>query len=103
MSRVTSKFQVSIPRELARAYGIRPGDELHWEAAGEALRVYPKGARPRPALSKAARLRLFDETTAWLEEQQRLHPVAPSDTDDRGWTREDIYRERLDRLDRRKR
>ena len=34
---VTSKLQLTVPKAIADQYGIRPGDELQWIAAGEAL------------------------------------------------------------------
>jgi len=39
MPKVTSKLQLTVPRAIADQYGIRPGDELQWIAAGEAIRV----------------------------------------------------------------
>ena len=39
MSKVTSKFQVSIPKALAERIGIRVGDELAWEDAAGTLRA----------------------------------------------------------------
>ena len=46
MSKVTDQYQVTLPKALARHYGIRPGDEVSFEAAGEAIRLVPahKGA-----------------------------------------------------------
>ena len=41
MTKVTSKLQVSLPKALADQYGIRPGDDLAWEAAGDIIRVIP--------------------------------------------------------------
>jgi bifunctional DNA-binding transcriptional regulator/antitoxin component of YhaV-PrlF toxin-antitoxin module len=41
MSKVTSKLQVSLPKALAERYGIRPGDDIKWEGAGDIIRVIP--------------------------------------------------------------
>jgi AbrB family looped-hinge helix DNA binding protein len=41
MARVTSKLQVTIPKVVAEQFGIRPGDEVDWVPAGEAVRVVP--------------------------------------------------------------
>jgi len=94
MAKVTSKLQVTIPKSLADKYGIRPGDELDWVPAGEAIRVAP--ARPaahEPDLE--TRLRLFDEATerqreraSKLSSDGRLNTKEPVD---RGWKREDLY------------
>ncbi|MGH7844250.1 MAG: AbrB/MazE/SpoVT family DNA-binding domain-containing protein, partial [Candidatus Binatia bacterium] len=35
MSKVTSKLQVTIPKDIAEAYGIQPGSEIHWVPAGD--------------------------------------------------------------------
>ena len=43
MPKVTSKLQLTVPKAIADQYGIRPGDELQWIAAGEAIRVIPAG------------------------------------------------------------
>jgi bifunctional DNA-binding transcriptional regulator/antitoxin component of YhaV-PrlF toxin-antitoxin module len=39
MSKVTAKLQVTLPKALAEKYGIVPGSEIVWEAAGDAIRV----------------------------------------------------------------
>jgi len=90
MSKVTSKRQVTLPKELADAYGIEPGDEIDWEPAGDALRVMPrKGVRP--ALTVQERLALFDEGTHRHEERWAGTCPDPALTGDRGWTRDDLY------------
>ena len=52
MSKVTSKYQVSIPKALAEKIGIRIGDELEWEDAAGTLRAragaIPKAGFPVP-------------------------------------------------------
>ena len=30
MAKVTSKFQVTVPKTIADHYSIRPGDEIEW-------------------------------------------------------------------------
>jgi len=86
MAKVTSKLQVTVPRALAARYDIEPGDEIAWEAAGDAIRVVPARRRPPDA---AARLRLFDKATARQRERQRAVRVARAT--ERGWRREDLY------------
>ena len=44
MSKVTSKLQVTVPKALAERYGIRPGDDIRFEEAGEVIRVVPAAA-----------------------------------------------------------
>ena len=40
-ARITSKGQITIPRDVRRALGVRPGDRLLFEAAGAEMRVRP--------------------------------------------------------------
>ena len=91
MAKVTSKLQVTMPKAIADQYGIRPGDEIEWVAAGETIRVVPPG-RQVQAVDLELRLRLFDAAT----ERQRLRlrqsgrPRARAGRK-RGWKREDLY------------
>ena len=90
MSKVTSKLQVTVPKALAAQYGIRPGDDIRFEAAGEVIRVVPTRVRTRrEGLDIDARLRLFDAATA----RQRTRDAGRQErcADTRGWTREELY------------
>lgn len=89
MSKVTSKFQVSVPKALADQYGIGPGDDLVWEPAGEALRVRLAEPRARYALDSRERLRLFDAATRRQAERQARRD--PGREAARGWTRDSLY------------
>lgn len=40
-ARITSKGQVTVPHEIRRALGVRPGDTLLFEKAGNVIRVRP--------------------------------------------------------------
>jgi bifunctional DNA-binding transcriptional regulator/antitoxin component of YhaV-PrlF toxin-antitoxin module len=87
MARVTSKFQVTVPRPIVDRYRIRPGDEIEWAADGDAIRVTT--GRSTSPMDTASRLRLFDQAT----ERQRKRPTPRKDAraQERGWTREDLY------------
>ena len=89
MAKVTSKLQVTIPKALAERYGIRPGDDIVWEPAGQFIRVVP-ASRHRLRLSAAERLELFDAATERQRQREAELPAATSVTD-RGWTREELY------------
>ena len=89
MSKVTKKLQVSVPKALAERYGIAPGDDLRWEAAGDVLRVIPPGRQQPLRLGKVERLRLFDASTQ--RQQERQMGRQPEHAADRGWRREDLY------------
>jgi AbrB family looped-hinge helix DNA binding protein len=39
MAKVTSKYQVTLPRAIADRYDIHPGDRIDWVAAGEVIRA----------------------------------------------------------------
>lgn len=88
MATVTSKLQVTVPKVIANQYGIRPGDEVEWIAAGEAIRVVPPGRGLLP-LNRQERLRLFDRATA--RQQERNAAWSGKRTGGRGWTRAEIY------------
>jgi len=88
MAKVTSKLQVTLPKAIATAYKIRPGDEIEWLSGGDVIRVVPAARIRRPAQT-AERLRLFRQATARQRRRQRaIDRVVPSE---RGWTREDVY------------
>lgn len=82
---MTSKYQVSIPKALAERVGVRPGDEVEWDVAGDELRVRP--ARKKKPLSVEERLRSFDESMKRIAEYQKNRNLTGS----RDWTREDLY------------
>jgi AbrB family looped-hinge helix DNA binding protein len=92
MAKITSKLQLTIPKRLAEQFGLAPGDEVTLEPAGNHIRLIPPGrSLTAPKISRAERLRLFDEDTAWQREREqhmRLPKEAPKD---RGWRREDLY------------
>lgn len=92
MSKVTSKRQVTIPKAVATRYGIEPGDEIEFEAAGEVIRVIPPAAR-RPKLGLEERLRLFDAATKRQRRrvEERRSGGRRQEPADRGWTREELY------------
>ena len=88
MTRVTGKFQITLPKRLVDAFGISVGDEVELVAAGDAIRIVPANS-VRPGLSTQERLRLFDEATQRMK-SSRQEKKLPAQTD-RGWTREELY------------
>jgi bifunctional DNA-binding transcriptional regulator/antitoxin component of YhaV-PrlF toxin-antitoxin module len=96
MAKVTSKLQVTLPKTLAAQYGIEPGSDIEWQAAGDVIRVLPASVQ-RKVLSKAERLALFDAATARQKQRQRARAKvkargrAKPPAKERGWTREDLY------------
>ena len=90
MAKVTSKLQVTVPKALADRYGIAPGDEIEWEAAGDVMRVVP-APKQAPAHDRVARRRLFDKATERQRERQGEGGQRPDEPGERGWTREELY------------
>jgi AbrB family looped-hinge helix DNA binding protein len=88
MTRVTGKFQITLPKRLVDAFGIRVGDEVELVAAGDAIRIVPANAI-RSGLSMEERLRLFDEATQRMKKRAREKKLPPAS--DRGWSREELY------------
>jgi AbrB family looped-hinge helix DNA binding protein len=41
LARITSKGQITVPHEIRRALGVRPGDKLAFESDGGEFRVRP--------------------------------------------------------------
>jgi AbrB family looped-hinge helix DNA binding protein len=79
VSKVTSKFQVTIPRAIARAHGLGPGSQIEFESAGEIIRVRTKRGRgaKKEVVDRALALRWFDAVTARQEARNRGGVGAP--------------------------
>ncbi len=94
---MTSKLQLTVPKAIAVEYGIRPGDELDWEPAGDVIRVIPPRAEARQerSMSVEERLRLFDRATRRQQHRRvmdrKLRKGLRKGLQDRGWTREELY------------
>jgi antitoxin component of MazEF toxin-antitoxin module len=54
---------VTVPNALADQYGVRPGDEIEWHAAGDAIRVVPvkSGTSKSREVTAKERLEIFDQ------------------------------------------
>lgn len=89
MAKVTSKLQVTVPKRLAEAYGIRPGDNIEWAAAGNHLRIDP-ARQPVPARTPEERLKRFDQASDRQRRRQQ-GDFATKRSAGRGWTRQDLY------------
>lgn len=97
MSKVTSKYQVTLPRNIARAHRIEPGSELQFISSGDSLRVLvqPSGTRREDSLGEA--LASFDAATQRQDERNAaaLKRVGAA-SEGRGWARADLYEERTE-------
>jgi bifunctional DNA-binding transcriptional regulator/antitoxin component of YhaV-PrlF toxin-antitoxin module len=92
---VTSKNQVSIPKAIAERHAICPGTELEFVSLGDAIRVTKKTGRQQ-RLSSEDRLKMFDQ----IWQRIRSSRTKAKQPKDRGWSREDLYAERLKRWQR---
>ena len=99
MAKVTSKLQLTVPKAIADQYGIRPGDNLDWVPAGDAIRVVRSKLNRRQGRTIEERLALFDQATE-RQRQRQAKPGAAGIPDEsnwkpheieRGWRREDLY------------
>ena len=88
MAKVTSKYQVTVPKKIADKYHIRAGDDIDWVEAGEAIRVVP-ASRRTPGDDSATRLRLFDQATERIRRRSPRRKLRTLRV--RGWKREDLY------------
>lgn len=86
MAKITSKYQVTVPKAIAEQYHIGPGDEIDWIPAGEIIRVVPPGQKALPE-DRNSQLHLFDQATERHQRRARGRLHARS----RGWSREDLY------------
>jgi|SRR6266850_178997 len=90
MAKVTSKLQVTIPKRLADQYGIKPGDEIEWKAAGDSIRVFPQRIDEHNRATVELRLKMFDASVERQKKRERSQGKQLQ-VKDRGWKREDLY------------
>jgi len=101
MAKVTSKLQLTVPKVIADQYGIKPGDQLDWVPAGDAIRVVLVNPRRGcvPLRSGEERLKLFRQMLERQRQREahppeaeahRERPLKPHEIA-RGWKREDLY------------
>lgn len=87
---MTSKRQITIPKALADRYGIVPGSQLEWQAAGDVIRVVPPGRRaPTPNVEQ--KLALFDAATGRQRAREEDRGATAKPPGERGWTRDELY------------
>ncbi len=97
MSKVTSKLQLTVPKAIAVQYGIRAGDSLDWEPAGEVIRVIPPNHEGRAEQTRSVeqRLRIFDQASRRQHHREalkrRVRNTSRKWRRGRGWTREELY------------
>lgn len=91
MAKVTSKLQVTLPKRIAEAHGIAPGDEIEFESAGDVIRIVPGKRKLHSQVSLEERLRLFDDATEQLRRRAAALHLPERPSKDRGWRRDELY------------
>ena len=90
MSKVTGKFQITLPKRLVDAYGIKVGDEVVLLPAGENISLVPARQVNDAAANTQERLMYFDRATE--RQRKRESKRKFESVKDRGWTREELYK-----------
>ena len=88
MSKITGKFQITLPKRLVEQYGIKVRDEVELTAAGEAI-SFVAARRIGPGTNPQQRAHHFDLATRRQLARERTRPLPPAGR--RGWKREDLY------------
>lgn len=91
MAKVTSKFQLTVPKAIADQYGIRPGDKLEWVPAGDAIRVVVAKPQRRQGRTIHERLTLFDQATD-RQGQREATPASAVTPVESGWKPHEVER-----------
>lgn len=92
MSKVSSKYQITLPRDLARSHRISPGEEVVFEEAGSALYLRRGGQRNDSIKAQGLeRVASFDRASQRQEARNRKYSRHTQASEDRGWTRDELY------------
>jgi AbrB family looped-hinge helix DNA binding protein len=89
VSRITSKYQLALPKAIAQQVGLRPGDDVDCEAEGDVVRLRSRTRGTRQTLSVTDQLILFDMATERQRHREQSLDATP--VAGRGWSREDLY------------
>jgi AbrB family looped-hinge helix DNA binding protein len=89
MSKVTGKFQITLPKRLVETYGIKVGDEVDLVPAGDSISLVPAHRTKTDAANPRQRLLYFDRATERQRKRERTRKLGSDQ--DRGWTRVELY------------
>jgi len=90
MSKVTGKFQITLPKRLVDTYGIKVGDDVVLLPAGESISLVPARRVNDAAANSRQRLMYFDRATERQRKRESTRKLGSAK--DRGWTREELYK-----------
>ena len=88
MAKVTSKYQVTVPKTIAEKYASQPGDEIAWVPAGDVIRVIPAG-RVTSSDGRESKLHWFDQATERHRRRTAARKIEARGG--RGWSRDELY------------
>ena len=96
MGKITSKYQLTLPRSVAAQLGVRPGDHIDWLPLAEGARLLPRRSAAAHAAPLERRVELFDEATSRQRARDRARAAPPLESGAdpaaaRGWTRDELY------------
>jgi len=89
MSKITGKFQITLPKRLVDTYGIKVGDDVDLLPAGDRITLVPARRAKTAGATFQERLRYFDRATD--RQRKREGKRTLKSEKDRGWTREELY------------
>ena len=90
MSKVTGKFQITLPKRLVDTYGIKVGDDLTLLPAGKSISLVPARQVNDAVANSRQRLVYFDRATERQRKREGKRKFRSAK--DRGWTREELYK-----------
>ncbi|MGA2341970.1 MAG: AbrB/MazE/SpoVT family DNA-binding domain-containing protein [Steroidobacteraceae bacterium] len=89
MSKVTGKFQITLPKRVVEAHGIKVGDDLEIVSEATHIALLPANRQKVGVGEPAERLGYFDRATERQKKRERSCGLAPGKS--RGWSREELY------------
>lgn len=89
MSKITGKFQITLPKRLVDSYGIKVGDDVDLLPSGDSICLVPARRAKTAAATPQERLSYFDRATERQRKREGTRTLKSGK--DRGWTREELY------------
>jgi AbrB family looped-hinge helix DNA binding protein len=89
MSKVTGKFQITLPKRVVEAHGIKVGDDLEVVSEETRIALLPANRQKVEMGEPAERLDYFDRATERQKKREQSRSVTSGQS--RGWSREELY------------
>ena len=99
MGKITSKYQLTLPRKIADRLGVQPGDDVDWQPLAEGARLLPRRTAGIQSAPLDRRIELFDQATARQRARDGARAATRPETrasaaDERDWSRGELYETR---------